>query len=338
MWHSATIVAVRHAPRLRYICDIQHRAHADEHSEDCATNSAVTSKASSTLRVAAAQIAPTLGDVDANVTKHLSFIARARDASVDMLVFPELSLTGYNMGASTPELAIGLQTPLTHPALKRIADAAGAMRVVVGFVEEGYGAQFFNSAAVVHEGELSFVHRKLNLANYGDMQEAKVFAQGRYIEPVAITSQFTAAILLCSDMWNPPLVHIAALHGATLLVVPTNSSIDGASGDTTKPARWDLVLGFYASLYGLPIVFANRVGTEGTFHFWGGSRVLDAHGTEVARIDGDHEDLLVADIDYLEVRRARFELPTVRDSNLALIHREIDRLVARIGVPDLLGR
>lgn len=292
---------------------------------------------STRLTVAAAQLAPALADVSANVERHLEIIARARASAVDVLVFPELSLTGYDMGPRVPELGMGCD-PTVAPELRRLAEAAGDMHVVVGFVEEGYGAQYFNSAAVLRGGELVFVHRKLNLANYGDMQEAKFFAQGRYIEPLALPSQFTGAVLLCSDMWNPPLVHIAALHGATLLLVPTNSSIDHDSGDATKPARWDTVLQFYASLYGLPIVFSNRVGSENNYRFWGGSRVLDPYGEEVARAEGDAEELVIAELDYADVRRARFALPTVRDSNLGLIHREITRLVERIGLPEIIRR
>jgi predicted amidohydrolase len=210
------------------------------------------------------------------------------------------------------------------------------MFVVVGFVEEGYGAQFFNAAAVLRDGKLVFVHRKLNLANYGDMQEAKFFATGRYIEPFALAGRFVGAVLLCSDMWNPPLVHIAALHGATMLVVPTNSSLDSNSGDVSKPERWDTVLHFYASIYGLPIVFANRVGREGVHTFWGGSRIVDAFGNVVAQADGDAEQLISCAVSYDDVREARYKLPTVRDSNLGLIHREIQRLEQRIGVPALV--
>ncbi len=296
----------------------------------------VRAELSTRLTVAAAQMRPVLADVDANVEIHLDYVRRARELGVDVLVFPELSLTGYDMGMQAPELGIALGERLVEP-LSRLAEAARSMHVVVGFVEEAYGAQYFNSAAVLRDGELVFLHRKLHLANYGDMQEAKFFASGRYIEPFALPSRFTGALLLCSDMWNPPLVHIAALHGATLLLVPTNSSIDSESGDATKPGRWDLVLQFYASLYGLPIVFVNRVGSEGVYSFWGGSRVLDASGREVARAN-DEEALLVAELDYADVRRARFALPTVRDSNLALIHREISRLVERIGVPDVVRR
>ena len=290
------------------------------------------------LKVAAAQIAPVLGDIDANVEIHLDYIQRAHEANADVLVFPELSLTGYDVGHHIPDLGISLEEPLDDPRLMKLAEAAGDMHVVVGFVEEGYGAQYFNTAAVLQHGDYVHMHRKLNLANYGDMQEAKFFAGGRYIEPLHLPSSFTAAVLLCSDMWNPPLVHIAALYGATVLLVPTNSSIDNESGDATKPSRWDLVLRFYASLYGLPVVFVNRVGAEGNYHFWGGSRVIGANGEELVSANGDDERMLVAELDFDEVRRARHALPTVRDSNLELIHREIDRLVRRVGVPNLLRR
>ncbi|MCA9620288.1 MAG: hypothetical protein KC731_14800 [Myxococcales bacterium] len=288
------------------------------------------------LRVAIAQIEPVLGDLDANLDKHLEWIERAQEAEVDLIVFPELSLTGYDVGARVTELAIEVHAPLDHPVLRRIADAARDLHVVAGFVEEGFGAQLFNAAALFHRGEQLFVHRKLNLANYGDMQEAKLFAPGRYIEPFALPKRFTGAMLLCSDSWNPALVHIAALHGATVLIVPTNSSLDEKSGDVSKPGRWEVVLEFYASLYGLPVVFVNRVGRESGHTFWGGSRVLDAHGVELCRAPERGEHLLVAEISHQAVVDARFRLPTVRDSNLDLIKREIDRLAERVGVPRIV--
>ena len=208
------------------------------------------------------------------------------------------------------------------------------MFVVVGFVEEGYAAQFYDSAAVLRAGKLVHLHRKLNLATYGDMEEGKYFATGRYVETFPLTRCFEASVLVCSDMWNPGLVHLAALHGATMLLVPTNSSLDAISGDRSKPGRWDIFLRHYSTIYGLPIAFANRVGTEGGFSFWGGSRIFDAFGNILAEAGEDEESLLIADLTYQDVRRARYELPTVRDSNLALIQREINRLEGLVGVPE----
>lgn len=283
------------------------------------------------MKTAVAQIDVALGDLDANVEKHLEYIARAREAGCKLLVFPELSLVGYRIGGHGHGTGISLD----HPAVRRLAVAAGEMFVVFGFMEAGFAAQFFNASALVRGGEVLFVHHKLNLANYGDMEEGKYFAPGRYVETFELGERFTGAILLCSDLWNPALVHLVALHGATLLLVPTNSSLDRSSGDFSKPAHWELFLRFYASIYGLPVLFANRLGEEDPHEFWGGSRILDASGNVVAQAEGE-EALLMADVEYDDVRRARFKLPTVRDSNLDLIHREVDRLYRRIGVPPMV--
>jgi predicted amidohydrolase len=282
------------------------------------------------MRAGAAQIDVALFDVAANKSKHLEYITRAREAGCQLLVFPELSLTGYLVGSRGYELGMGV----ADPVLLELAEAAGDMHTVVGFVEEGYAAQFFCAAAVLHRGEIQFIHRKLNLANYGAMEEAKFFSQGRYVETTPVRRPFTAGVLLCADVWNPALVHLAALHGATVLVVPTNSSLDEASGDFSKPAKWEVVLEFYSMIYGLPIVFANRIGCEGGHRFWGGSRIVDAQGEVVAVTGHDGEELIVADLDYGQIRRARFQLPTVRDSNLDLVQREVDRLMTRLGVPE----
>jgi len=281
------------------------------------------------VKVGVAQIDVALADLEGNVAKHLELIARARDEGCRLLVFPELSLAGYRIGHGGYRLGIGLD----HPALARLAAAAGGIDVVVGFVEASFGAQFFNAAALLRAGEVRFVHRKLNLANYGDMEEGKYFAPGRYVEPFELEEGFTAAILLCSDLWNPALVHLVALHGATLLLAPTASSLDRGTQDFSKPSRWDLFLRFYATIYGLPVLFANRIGVEEPHEFWGGSRIVDAAGNMLAKAGGE-ETLLTAELSYDAVRKARYELPTVRDSNLDLIHREVERLYRRVGVPE----
>lgn len=283
------------------------------------------------MKVAVAQIDVALLDLEANVRKHLDVIADARARDVDVLVFPELSLTGYLVGEDG--WRIGLEVLDQAGPLGRLADAAGDMRVVVGFVEEGFAAQLYNSTIVLRRGGVVHTHRKLNLANYADMEEGKHFARGRYVESFDLKAPFRGAALICSDLWNPALVHLAALHGATCLLAPTNSSLDERSGDVSKPGRWDVFLMHYALIYGLPIVFANRVGREEGYTFWGGSRVISATGEELARAEGDEETLLVADLSWAEVVKARFDLPTVRDSNLDLIGRELDRLRASVGVP-----
>ena len=110
-------------------------------------------------------------------------------------------------------------------------------------------------------------------------------------------------------------------------------SIDAVDGEFSNPHGWDLALRFYAMAYGMPIVMANRVGVEGSAEFWGGSVIIDAHGRIVEQA-GDQAELIIGEFDYAQVRQARFHLPTVRDSNFALIQREVNRLSEVLGVPE----
>ena len=281
-----------------------------------------------TLRVAAAQIDPTEAEIDENLNKHKRFIDEARRRDVEVLVFPELSLTGYQVRSRTPDLAITRH----DPRLIELAEYAGGMTVIAGFVEEGYAAQFHNSAAALRDGEVVFIHRKLNLATYGNLEEAKYFARGRYIETFSHRLPWTGSIFICADAWNPGLVHLAALAGATFLVMPEASSHEAVGIDFSNPLGWETAIKFYGMMYGMPVIMTNHCGSRDGEQYWGGSRIVDAHGKLLA-VGGAGEELVVAELQYNTVRQARFQLPTVRDSNLDLIHREIERLDNRIGVP-----
>ena len=280
------------------------------------------------LRVAAAQIDPTEADIAQNISKHKRFIDEARHEAVEVLVFPELSLTGYQVRSRTPDLAVTKD----DPRLLELAEYADGMTVIAGFVEEGFAAQFHNSAAVLRDGQVVFIHRKLNLATYGNLEEAKYFARGRYIETFNHRLPWSGSICICADAWNPGLVHLAALAGATFLVMPIASSYEAVGIDFSNPLGWETAIRFYGMMYGMPVIMANHCGSRDGEQYWGGSRIVDAHG-KVLAVGGGDEELVVANLYYNAVRQARFQLPTVRDSNLDLIHREIERLDNRIGVP-----
>lgn len=285
------------------------------------------------LKVAVAQIETQFGDLDANFEKHLRIIEQAREAGTHCLLFPEMSLTGQNAGGFSLDLSI----PQSDPRIRMLAEASGNMWTLFGLIEEGSAAQFYNAMFAVKDGQLPFLHRKINLATYGRLEDGKHFATGRYVETFQISDFWRASALICNDVWNPALVHLAALHGATVLFVPASSAREAVGAGFDNPRGWNTVCQFYASMYGLPIVFTNRVGSEQDLTFWGGSRVLDAFGGVLASA-GDEEALLFAEITEDAVRRARYLLPTVRDSNLALIAREVNRLQAIMGVPDAVRR
>jgi predicted amidohydrolase len=205
---------------------------------------------------------------------------------------------------------------------------------VVGFMEEAIAAQFHNSAAALTQGEVAFLHRKLNLATYGELEEGKHFAEGRYFETFKVNHHrhWSAGILICADAWNPALVNLAAVHGTTVLLLPIASAEDVLTGGFDNPRGWDTVVSFYSMIYGLPTLMANHSAGASGLRFWGGSRIADAHGRPLA-LAGRGEELIVADLDYRALRQARYALPTLRDSNLDLVIRELNRLSWQIGIP-----
>ncbi|HEY4137820.1 MAG TPA: nitrilase-related carbon-nitrogen hydrolase [Casimicrobiaceae bacterium] len=274
------------------------------------------------LNVAVAQIASVLGDVAANRRKHLDVVDSARALGTDVLVFPELSLSGHAAGPDALDVALRRDDPV----IAEIARAAGAMCTVFGLIEEGPAAQFYNTALAVRDGAILAAHRKVNLATYGLLEDGKHFAAGRHVGAFDLAPVWRASIMICADLWNPPLVHLAAMQGATVLLAPISSAIEAVGADFDNPTGWDVNLRFYALTYGLPIAMANRAGREGELTFWGGSRILDPFGRTLAQAEGDGEALVRALIDFDAVRRARYLLPTVRDANLALLQREIERL------------
>ena len=275
------------------------------------------------LAVAAAQVASVPGDLARNLRKHLDMIDAARAMGIDVLVFPELSLTGHSGGTETLRLALRRDDPM----VVEIGRASGSMCTVVGLIQEAPAAQFYNAAIALREGAVVAVHRKLNLATYGRLEDGKHFAAGSAVDTFAI-DDWRASIMICADLWNPPLVHLAALQGITVLLAPISSALEAVGGEFDNPGGWDVNLRFHALTYGLPFVMANRVGHEDGLTFWGGSRILDPFGRALAKAEGSDETLVHARIDYDDVRRARYLLPTIRDANVALLRRELDRITA----------
>jgi predicted amidohydrolase len=281
----------------------------------------------SSLKVAAAQIECRPGDISANLGLHLAAIDEARGLGVDVLVFPELSLTDYLTAPDVPTLS----RTSSAAELERLAEAAGSVTVAVGFIEEAGGAQFYNSQAILGGGRVLHVHRKINLATYGRLEEGKHYAPGRRIDVFPVNHPWTAAALVCADTWNPALPWLAALGGASLLLVPVASSVDAVADDFDNRAGWDVNLRHTALTYGLPVVMANHCGARGNLQFWGGSCIVDTGGREIARA-GTGPGLITAEIDYRDVRLARSRLPTVRDAAPDLIRSELERL-GRDGLP-----
>ncbi|MGF1908198.1 NAD+ synthetase [Vibrio kasasachensis] len=266
------------------------------------------------LKVAVAQIAPKLADVEQNCTKHIEYILKARAEGVDVLLFPELSLTGYSLNNEVPNVAAKRDAKM----FSLLSEVAPEMLISVGFVEEAAPGEFYNAQATLGEGQVVHVHRKLNLPTYGGLEEGKWYGQGQQLTMCSHMEGWPVHTLICADLWNPALPHLAMLDKPTLLLAPVNSAADIVSDEFSNPSGWKTNTDFISMTYGVPLLMANSCALEGSSRFWGGSRILDAFGHLLAEA-GDEEELLIADIYIDDIINARFQLPTIRDANNPLI-------------------
>jgi predicted amidohydrolase len=228
------------------------------------------------FRAAVAQVEPTLGNLPANLKTHLDAIASARSDGIDLLVFPELSLTGYYLRDQVPEVA----EPRDGPLRRQIREAAGdGLAVVYGFVEESPAARFYNASCFVDgTSGPSFLHRKVYLPTYGMFDEQRYFAAGGRI--MAFDTRFgRMGLLICEDAWHLSAGVILQADGIDVLVIVANSPGRGVHDESLGSRRsWELVTRTYATFLNVPVVFANRVGYEDGVNFWGGSAIVAAGG------------------------------------------------------------
>lgn len=277
------------------------------------------------MRVALAQIDCRLGELDHNVAKTKELVARQRDAGTDLIVFPELILTGYSLGRIGHEVWLDAD----GPNITALAAEAREISAVVGFHEGGRGPRSFNSAAFLEAESLLHLHRKLYLPTYGAFEERKHFSPGQSMR--AFDSHLgRMAILICNDAWQPSLPFLAVQDGAEVLLIPVNSALDESPGVLDVQPQWKEITRFYAVMFQCYVVFVNRVGTEGDLCFWGGSHVVDPSGRTVAAA-GPEETVLTVDLDLGAVRRRRWQLPLVKEARLALLERELGRLISEGG-------
>jgi len=258
------------------------------------------------IRVGLAQVDARLGDLEANLAHHLEWIERARAEGVELLLFPEMSLTGYRLLHLTPRLAI---RPATSPAIHQLRHAAPDMAIVVGCVEEDSQGFLYNSALLLHGGEIALTHRKLYLPTYGIFQEGRFFGQGRRI---GLANLFGSpfGVLICEDFWHSDPAERMARAGAKLIGI-ISASPGRIGPDPMPPSQeaWESLTRSAALLNTCWIVYCGRVGwEEGTF-YTGGSHIVRPGGEVYARAPYLDEHLLVADIDLREADRLRWRMP-----------------------------
>lgn len=274
------------------------------------------------LTIRLAQIAPRLGDLEHNLHQHAQLVSAARADGVDLLVFPELSLTGYYLR----DLVAAVALYADCPELAALAETAGPTRVVVGFVERDPQARLFCAAAFMVDGAIRHVHRKIYLPTYG------MFDEGRYLTPGDALRAFDASgwragLMICEDAWHLSVPLLLSRQGVEMLIAVSASPARGLSvGRMAAQAAWEDLLATYARLTQSFVVFCNRVGWEDGVAFWGGSGVWAPSGEAVVRAPLLEEAVVDCQIDLRDLDAVRMASQLVADERDEVTWRELERI------------
>jgi NAD+ synthase (glutamine-hydrolysing) len=284
------------------------------------------------LRIALAQINTTVGDIEGNAAAIREQLARARASGAQLAIFPELAINGYppeDLLLKTHFLAAGME------ALAELAADVWDMVALVGFAESA--EDVYNSLAVLADGEIRGVYRKMSLPNYGVFDEQRYFQVGGAPATIRIGAT-TIGLSICEDIWEPgPPAREEALAGAEVIV-----NISASPYHHGKGAQRERMLIQRARDYQAYVAFCNLVGGQDELVFDGHSLVVDQDGELIARGTQFEEELIVCDIDPSSVYPARLRdarhRPSVRQRRpevvrLAELEGGLGQVPAEIGGP-----
>jgi NAD+ synthase (glutamine-hydrolysing) len=260
------------------------------------------------LRIALAQLDLTVGDIDGNAAKVRTGLSQARAAAADVVLFPELTLTGY-----PPEdlLLKPRFVAAAWAALHDLLPHTAGMTAIVGVPERA--EDLFNAAAVLHDGRLAGVYRKTLLPNYAVFDEDRYFAPGDrrlLFERPLDGDSVRLGVSVCEDLWyptGPPAAQAAA--GAEVLL-----AISASPFQSGKTAARERMLATRAADNIAIVAFCNLVGGQDELVFDGGSVIVDERGEVLARARTFEEDFVVADVEVADVVRQRLRDPRRRKS------------------------
>jgi predicted amidohydrolase len=279
------------------------------------------------LTVALAQIDAKVGDLVRNCDHHLQMIERAREQGAGLIVFPELSLTGYTVRDLVWDLALD---PERDPRLETLRRASSKISVVAGLVEAGEDHGIYNSAVLFEDGNVRHVHRKIYPPTYGMFEEGRYFSPGSSIHAVD-TRHGRMGMAICEDFWHLSVPYLLAMDGAEILLSLTASPTRiGSAGDRMENAAVNHEHHrVYARLLSSAVIFVNRVGFEDGVSFWGGSCLIDPFGRITAQAPYFTEELLIGSIDSNETSRARRFSRHVLDERPELLQENLRHVLQR---------
>lgn len=257
------------------------------------------------FKVALAQISCKQGDKTENIRKIEENVTHAKTQGAKLVIFPELSLTGYTLRDQAYELAETIPGPSTS-VLEEMAKKAN-VHIIIGMPElsEKTQSTIYNTAVLVGPNGFIGKYRKMYLPTHS------VFEEKRYFRPGYQTAAFDTklgkiGLIICYDVFFPEVSRLTRLKGAQLIVcISASPAIRRAFFETLTAARAIENTAFLA--------YVNLVGIEDGLQFWGGSRLIGPNGKAIVKAKYDKEDLVIGELDYADIKPMETFVPTLRD-------------------------
>ena len=276
----------------------------------------------SNFTVVLAQLKPKLGCVADNLALIEERILQAATAKADLIIFPELAVTGYFLKDLVPEVARRIDSL----EILRLVELSRNISIAIGFVEVTSDYCFFNSSLYLEDGAIKHLHRKVYLPTYGLFDEQRYFARGEQFRAFD-TKYGRVGMLICEDMWHLSASYILAMDGATTLICLSSSPGRGVNGESLGSAdAWQQLASTTAMFLNCRVLYCNRVGYEDGINFWGGSEYVAPSGESIARAALLDEEMLTTPVDEGMLRRERIFSPMLRDENLFVTLQELQRI------------
>jgi predicted amidohydrolase len=276
-----------------------------------------------TLRVA--QIDGTLANLDENLAKHISIIEQAIRDGIEFIVFPELSLTGYNVQDAAQDIAL----PIYDKRFDALRDLSKKISILCGGIELSEEFGVYNAAFFFEDGVSKTVHRKVYLPTYGMFEELRYFSAGQKVETFSSRRLGKIGVAICEDNWHVTVPYLLAMQGAKLIfaLVASPLRVDSTTGELKIASTWEMMIRTYANLFSAYFVMANRVGNEDGLSYWGGSEIVSPNGATIAKAKQFDLDFIDSVIDINEVKRSRLMSSHFLDEDLRFLSSEIERVM-----------
>ncbi|HEX2948777.1 MAG TPA: nitrilase-related carbon-nitrogen hydrolase [Armatimonadota bacterium] len=284
------------------------------------------------MRIALAQIDCRLGNLPANLTTHReALFAVQKNGGADLVVFPELSLTGYRLRSDIYRAMMD-KDAFAKAHTRLVADGALPAETLctLGYVELTERASVHNTTAILrHDTAVPVMkHRKVYLPTYGMFEEQRYMRPGNRFTTTTVTTaqgeSWRVGVLCCEDAWHSSTWTIMQARGVDLILVPSASPGRGVEAERLGSQRsWYGILSTHAEMTGCWVAYCNRVGFEDDIHFWGGSAVFSPTGEMVAGGALMDPDLVMCDINKRAITTARMMTPITSDENWDLTVREL---------------